>query len=340
MGGTTKGIKTATALINCEAAFGVTIPIVSLVDIYVQNNFNPAKITPAFRTDAGRITGARGVTNRQRETAEGMLSESLDASTELIVHGLALGYGNATATGSADPWTQTIKHPSVCTSSPKSTSFLQGIECAGLTQGYKSYKGASLSKMVISMKGQGRIELTREWKLDGSEVTQAAATFPASFLSLTYLLSSHLALKLYPNGGGAITISSSRLVSLQIEIDFGLTKRNRAGNSIYVPGWRFAGDKPSIKITFEVEGDKSDVIYGYFENDTLLTAQVVLDPGVVPSRAITMDMAKCYLIAEEGNDDTDPTLKCTIDEIDVIANQGPAIWSAKTGVAAYNVPLP
>ncbi|MEK6323626.1 MAG: phage tail tube protein [Acidobacteriota bacterium] len=339
MGGTTEAIRTATALPNKETTFGTLMTLASLVDMYVVNSFNAAMITPAYRTDEGKINGTRGKTRRQRETAEGQIDEPLDATSELITHGLAVGYGNDAVTGAADPYTHTIKHPVLCNLAPPSTSFLQGIVCAGLTAGYNSYKGCSLNQLVITSNGQGAIELSRQWKTDGSETAQGAATFPTAFLTLTYLLGSMATFKLYPNGGGAIDVTS-QLMSWKITIDFGLTKKKRANSGVFVPGWKYGKGKPAIKVEVVFAADKSDVIYGYFKNDTLLTLQLVLEPGVAPARTIQLDMSQCYVTCKEGGDDSEPTLECSIDELEVIANQGPAIWICKTGVAAYLVGLP
>jgi len=178
MGGTTEATRQATLLTAKEAVFGTAIVVANLIDMYVLNSFNPAVINKAYRTDANKINGTRGMTQRQLETAEGQLDEPMDASVELIAHSLAMGYGNEAVVGAGDPYTHTIKHPAVCTLVPPSTTFLQGIVCAGLTGGYKSYKGCSLNQLVITVNGQGAIEMTRQWKTDGSETTQAAATFP------------------------------------------------------------------------------------------------------------------------------------------------------------------
>lgn len=341
MGGTTEAIRLATSLANKEATFGTVMTLASLTDMFVLNSFNPAVITPTYRTDENKINGTRGKTQRQRANAEGQLDIPVDASVELIAWALAMGYGNDSVSGGGDPYTHTIKHPPVCTLAPPSTSFLQGIVCSGLTTGYKSYKGCSVNQIAITMNGQGPVELSVQLKLDGSETTQSGATFPTTFLSLSYLLGSMTTFKLYPNGGSALELSaggSNQLQSLKITIDFGLTKLKRASNTVYVPGWRWGKGKPNIKVEFVIAGDKSDVVYGYFAADTLLTLQAIFT--YTSSRLITLDMSNCYITAKENADDIEPTLECAVDEIDVIANQGPAIWIAKTGVAAYLVGLP
>lgn len=336
MAGTIEAYRMATLLSGCEAVFGTSQAMAALTDMWEQDAFNPFAITPGYRTNAKKIKGARGMTARQRETAEGAGSINDDASVELITWMLALGMGNDTPTGGGDPYTHTIKHPSLCSSAPKSTDFLQAIVCSGLTAGYKSFKGCALDKFSISGDTQGFLKLASSWKTDGSEVTQAGATPTSTFLSLSYLLNSMVSLKLYPNGGSVLDVSgggSNQLMSWKAEWDFGLTRLKRASNSIYVPGWRFGEGKPTLKISFVLAADKSDAVYGYFSNDTLLTLQLGLTFSA--SRLVTTDMSNCYIVVKEGSDGNEPTLECTVDEMDVIANQGPAIYTCKTAVPAY-----
>src|SRR6185503_8869770 len=149
---------------------------------------------------------------------------------------------------------------------------------------------------------------------------------PTTFMALNYLLGSMVTLKVYPNGGGVLDISS-QLQSMKITIDFGLTKSKRTTTGVYVPAWRYGKNKPTIKVEFVIAADKSDVVYGYFSGDTLLTLQAIMTFSA--SRLIQLDMSNCYIIAKENADDIEPTLDCSVDPIDVIANQGPAIWTAK-----------
>ncbi|MCI0489387.1 MAG: hypothetical protein L0229_22570 [Blastocatellia bacterium] len=339
MAGTIKAYRTALLTTAAEAVYGVQIADGSLTQWVEVNEFEPGKTEKTYRTDAGRIKGVRGITQRQLESAMGTMPRQMDASVEVITWLLALGLTNVASAGTVDPWTHTIKHPPVCTLVPKSTSLVEGIVCSGLTAGYKLFKGCVIEQLSIEMDGKGAVKLGWTWKTDGSETTKGSFTFPTSTLALTYLLGSMLTLELHPNGGGSIDITSL-LNSFKITLNFNVQPRKTSSSSVFVSGYRYGGDAPTVDIEFQVSADKSHAIYGYHENDTLLTLVATFDANVTPARSVVCSVSNCHINAEEDADDIEPVLNCKVSPLDIAANTGPAVWTCKTGVAAYLTPLP
>lgn len=341
MGGTIEAYRWMINYGKKEGAFGTQEADADIAagSWFEVNDFEPATVEKAYRTNQNRINGVRGKTQRQLKERSGKLSRKADASVEMITNLLLQGLGNFSIAGSGDPYTLTIKHPSVCTLYPISKSLVEGIVCAGLTSGYKLHKGACVSKITIEGDARGEVKLTYEYMHDGSETTKSSFTFATTPAVLTYLLGSHLNFKLYPNGSGALDITS-QILSWKIAIDFGLQVKKTANSSILVPQYKFGKGMPNLNVEFVVSADKTDAIYGYFDADTLLTLLLTLDAGVTPARSVSLLMSQCYITATEGADDLEPTLSCKVDEMDVIADSGPAIWTCKTGQALYLVASP
>jgi hypothetical protein len=339
MSGTTQAFRQAISIPSVEANFGTLLGLASLTQWIECNEFEPAKIEKQLRTNQNKIDGTRGKTNRQVVRRMGTIPRKMDASAEIITWLLGLGLGNVVSSGSSDPYTHTIKHPPLCTLYPYSTSLVEGIVCAGLTSGYKSYKGVTLDSITIEGDSAGEVKITWTWKHDGSETTQSSFTWPTTLQTLTYFSGQHCTLKLYPKGGSVLDITN-QLLSWKLTYNFNVVPTKVANNGLYVARYKYSKGAPNIGFEFVVSADKSDVIYGYADAETLLTMQHKLDAGTTPARSVQLDMSDIYITADEGSDDIEPTLTCKIDELDVIANTGPAIWTCKTGVAAYLQPLP
>jgi hypothetical protein len=340
MGGTIEAYRWAVGLAKKEAAYGVQVADADMTAWLEINDFEPAKVDKEYRTNVNRIKGARGKTLRQLKGRMGTIPRKSDASIEKITWLLALGLGNIASSGSVDPWTHVIKHPSLCTLKPPSTSIVEGIVCAGLTSGYKLYKGVSVDQISIEGGGgQDEVKLSYTLKHDGSETTKASFTFPSTAAVLTYLIGAHLKFELGPSGG-SFTDITTRILSWKITYNFGLTPSKTASSSVYVSSYKYSRGNPKISVEFELSGDKSSTEYGYSDADTLLMLQLTLDAGVTPLRSSVLLMDQIYIVAEESADDLEPTLKCKVDELDVIADTGPAIWVCRTGVPAYLVASP
>src|SRR6185369_7573889 len=128
MGGTTEAYRWAVAQEKKEGAYGTQVADVDIaVGVWLEiNDFEPAKVEKEYRTNANRIKGARGKTLRQLKGRMGTVTRKSDASVEVITWLLALGLGNVTTSGSGDPYTSTIKHPTLCALNPPSTSLIEG----------------------------------------------------------------------------------------------------------------------------------------------------------------------------------------------------------------------
>jgi hypothetical protein len=339
MAGTIEALRNGFSLPNVEAAFGTTIGMADLDQWIEVNDPEFVKIEKQFRTNEGKINGTRGKTQRQKFRQMGTAPFKVDASVEIITWLLGLGLGNVTTTGASDPYTHVIKHPTLCSLYPYSTSFVQGIVCSGLTSGYKSYKGCVVDTLTIEGDDAGEIKLSWTFKHDGSETAQASFTFQTSVDVFTYLIGSMMTMKLYPNGSGAIDITS-KVLSWKVTVNFNVQPTKVANSGLYVARYKYGKSSPKVSVEVKVSGDKSDAIYGYSDNETLCTYQLKLDAGTTPARSVQFDMSQVYVMADADSDDLEPTLSLKLDELDVIANTGPAIWTCKTGVAAYLVPLP
>jgi hypothetical protein len=338
MGGNINAFRQALSLTKREAVFGTQVADADLTTWVEMDEFAPAKIEKEFRTNAGRINGARGKTLRQVKSRAGMISRKMDATVEMVTSLLALGSGgNFASSGSADPWTHTGKDPTNCTNYPYSTSLVEGIVCAGLTSGYKLYKGVCVDQFTLEGSGRDEVKLTYNLKHDGSETTKSSFSFPSSLTALTGLLNSHLAFKLYPNGGG-VTDITDRVLSWKITKNYGVVPTKTANAGIYVPRYKYGKGNPNIAVEFVVTGDKSDAIYGYADAETLLTLQLSLT--VSASRSVSVLMDSIYITADEDADDLETTLSCKVDPLDIIADSGPDVWTCKTGSALYLVASP
>jgi len=338
MGGTIEAYEWAVGLAKKEGSYGVQVADADLTTWLEVDDFEPAKVEKQYRTNQNRIKGARGKTVRQLKGRMGTIPRKSVATVEAITWLLALGLGNISSSGSTDPWTHTIKHPSLCALKPSSTSLVEGVVCAGLTSGYKLYKGVCVDQITIEGGGgQDEVKLSYTLKHDGSETTKGSFTFPASVANYVGLIGAHLTFELGPSGG-AFTDITSRILSWKITYNFGLQPSKAANSSVYVSSYKYSRGNPKIDVEFELSGDKSSTEYGYSDADTLL--QLRLSLVVSSSRSVVLLMDQIYIVAEESADDLEPTLKCKVDELDVIADTGPAIWTCKTGIAAYLVASP
>jgi hypothetical protein len=140
--------------------------------------------------------------------------------------------------------------------------------------------------------------------------------------------------------GGSWTDITTRLLSWKVTVNFGPQPSKAANNSVYVSSYKYSNGNPHVDFDFTISGDKSSTEWGYSDADTLLQLRLTLDSGLTPARSVVMLMDQTYIIADEGSDDLEPTLVCKTDELDVVADTGPAIFTCKTGVAAYLVASP
>lgn len=337
MGGTIEAYKWAISLAKKEAAFSTQVPDVDMTKWLEIKSADFVVRTKDFRTNKGFINGTRGFTNYATKAAAGSLKRSFDFSPEVFAWLLAMQLGNLSTAGASDPYTHTLKHPSLCTLYPPSFSLVEGIVCAGLTGSQKLYKGCVVNKQELSGTEREPIEHTAEILHDGSETDKGSFSWPASVEAVSYCLNSHAAHKLNLYSAGDTDISS-QVLSWKVAIDSQLKPTKSASNSIYVPRYKYGRGAPMIDIELVISADKSDAIHDFWEADppTKLKYQLIIEPGLTPARTVTLVDAECFIQScEPGEDDLEPTLKLKLSSLDVVANTGPAVWTAKTGLAAY-----
>jgi hypothetical protein len=335
MPSTIDALRWAVGIPYIETPFGTQILDANLTSWIEIASADFAKIEKTFRTDRNQINGTRGATRYQLETAMGTIARKFDLSVEVFTWLLAMGLGNLSTSGAGDPWTHTIKHPSVCTLYPKSFSLIEGLVCAGLTATQKLYKGCTVEQLTITVNGKGAIEFGATIKHDGTETAKAAFTFPTSILPVTYLIGSQTTIKLNQFDQADADISA-QLQSLKITVNFGTTPTKAVTNGVFVQKYKYTKDHPNIDVELVISADKSDPVYVLWANNTKVKLQVTLDAGVSPLRTINLSIAEAYINScEQDSDDSEPTLTVKLDELDLITNSGPAVWVCKTGVAAY-----
>lgn len=336
MGGTTEAYRWAVSVAKRESAYGTQVPDNDLTKWFEVKDADFAKITKERRTNQQYINGVRGYNTFQVHSQTGMLRRRLDLSAELFTFLLAMQLGNYTASGAEDPYTHAVKHPSICTLFPNSFSLIEGIICSGLTGTQKLYKGCVVDKQEININGKLEIDHTVDIKTDGSETAKAAFSPPSSVEAVNYLLGNMCTLKLNPYAASDITISGDQFKSMKLTISSNLEVVKTINSGLYVPKYKFKKDSPKMDIEIVVAADKSDVIYGYYTSEERLQLQLTIEPGLTPARTISLDVPECFIEdCEQGAEDIEPTLKLKIEGLDLIANSGPALWSCKTGVAAY-----
>ena len=356
MGGTTKALKLATLLTGSEAVFATAMAALGstgptgLTDMWVNKTFNPHKVKKGLRTDEGSINATRGMTQRTVVTREGSLPISVDMTIELWTWALALMMGNDTVTGTSPEYTHTIKHPAICALSPPSTTFLQGIVCAGLTEGYKSLKGCVVDSIGLTVSAQKQVEMAISILTDGSETTEASLTFPTVFedtfiqggqAGWSFVEGSGVDLQLGPPGS-LVDISgagTNQLKSLKYDLNAGFEVVKRTSNGITVPQFRYGKNMPKLKFSAVVAADKSDTIYGYADGETVVEAIITFTAPSISSNARTsvVTLQNMYVQATESGDEDEPELTLDFEPIDLVSNQGPAIYVNKTGLAGYLV---
>jgi hypothetical protein len=335
MGGTTEAYKWAVSLVKKQVDFTTPIPDADLTKWLELKDAEFTKIEKQRRTNQQYVNGLRGYSNYQVHTQRGMLRRKFDLSTEVFSWLLHLQLGNLTTSGSVDPYTHTDKHPPICNLYPPAFSLIEGIVCPGLTGTQKLYKGCVVNKQEITINSKLEIDHTVELLTDGSETAKPAFSFPAAPEAVNYLLGGMLTLKLNPYAGSDLDVSS-QLQQLKISINSNLEPTKAVANGVLVPRYKFKKDSPKMDIEATFSADKSDVIYQYYENETRLRLQGLIDPALTPLRTVNLDVPECFIdTCEQGADDIEPTLKLKVEGLDVIANTGPATWVTKTGVAGY-----
>lgn len=337
---TPKSFVWATAFPKKETTFGggyATTPVYTDWPAGLAADFAQEEWT--YSDNSSEITGAVGApTEHTLEQKQATLSREFNCSVEVLTGFLAWALGTVTTTGSADPWTHTIKFPLPCTTNPPSFSFIELLSCAGFTATIWQYKGCTVDSIAVELSSKGYIKLTVNVKTDGSETAQTAFTAPTSQLTVRRLLGSMATLKYGPLGTETLT----GVRNIKFNIDLGLAIPPDISANTTVAQFIYGDNKPTIDVEFTIAGDKSHVLYGYAQAKTVCKLDLLIDAGVSPARSVELTMAQtiCTATVKPSGSENQITVKI-LEEANATdgtaANPRPATFVCKTGVTAYLV---
>lgn len=333
------GFKIVTALTKKEGTYGTQIADAALLDHVPVSEVAFTKPEIKYRTDEEEINGYLGASEAEQEDRMFSGSIKCQASVETITAFLIWALQNLSTSGSGDPYTHTLKFPSVCTLNPVSFSFIEMLDCSGATGTNKLYKGVCVDQIVIEGNGKQRVMLTVTFKTDGSETAKGSFTAPGAAITRKKLLGSHAVLQL-GTAGGSLTNYSSLLRTWKITINCGLVVPPNASNSTYVTEMQYGDKRPKIDFEFSLKCDKSHTLYAAADAGTLYQISFALDPSVSPARSVTLTMANGFLVAEPGRENREPRMNFKFNELHNSTNVGPATFVCKTANATYLVTSP
>ncbi|MEW6212556.1 MAG: phage tail tube protein [Acidobacteriota bacterium] len=332
-----RAFKWATALTKKESPYATQILDANLLDWFPVTEVDQVKTDIGFRTDEEEINGFLGATEVQVESRMGSLTRKFNASVEVITGFLAWALGNVTTTGAADPFTHTIKFPSVCVLNPPSFSLIEGFPCAGDTNTQTLFKGCCVDQITIEITGKGAVKMTVTVKTDGSETVKASFNFPATANTQKKLIGSNTVFQVGP-AGGAYTNYSSVFRSGKITINCGLIVPPNISGGIFVPEMQYGERQPSIDVEATIKADRAHALYLNYLNNDLLKLSLALDPGVSPARSVALTMANGFLeSADPGREGNELRLNLKFRELHNSTDSGPATFVCKTAAAAYLV---
>jgi hypothetical protein len=330
----------ATALAKKETTFGggfATDPVyvdwlAGLAADFVQEEWT-------YSDNDAEINGAMGApTEHTLEQKAGTLQREVICSAEALTSFLAWALGNLTTTGSADPWTHTIKWATPCAVNPPSFSFIELLSCAGATNTYWKYKGATVNSVAIELSSKGYIRMTVNIRTDGSETASVAFVPPTTVATVRRLLGNMATIKYGPAG----TETLANIRNIKFTIDLGLIIPPDISASTLVPQYQYGANKPTLEVEFTVQGDKGHLVYGYAQNSTKCILNMTIDAGVTPIRSVQLTMSQtiCTAVVKPSGPETQITVTVMgeANATDGTAtNPAPAKFVCKTGQATYLV---
>lgn len=330
---TSRSFNWATGLTKKEPAFGTAMDDSVLLDWLEVEEVDQAETNKEYRTNEKSINGRLGATEYELESATGQMTRKMQASVEAFAAFIIWITGRTTQTGSADPWTQTIKLPTVCTLTPPSFSLIEGLNCAGASATYTLFKGCSVESLTLEATGKSFATLTVNIKTDGSETAKAAFSFPASVKTVKKLLGRYMTLALGPLGTEDI---SADIRSFKLTVSTGLVIPPSVTGGIFVPKYQYQEGHPMVDFEFTMAGDRSSAIYGYYKNDTQLINDFFMNSGVTPLRSIRMTNAACYLESlKPTREGSEPRLAAKLKFLHNATDDGSATFITKSGASGY-----
>jgi hypothetical protein len=329
-----KAYKWVTDVNGKESAYGTPLADAALLD-WIVVNAPPAFAvrTPTYRDDSAEMSGFAGPRSLEIESWAGEKAFDMPASPELYGWLLALILGNVVTTGAADPWTHTFKWPSVCVLNPPSTSILEGPDCVGATADYKLYKGVIANEVSIAVQGRSTIQMGANMQHDGSETAKPAVVLPTTPFVFNKLLGGQSVFKLGPLGTENLS-GDFRAFSPVIGADAVVPDTIASG--IFIGEQQYGENAPTLELDFTIKGDKSHVVYGYFDAATTVKLDMLIDKGVAPARSIQwkMDSAKVVqaTMVPNGNE---TALQCKLRAQYNVTDSGPMTIVVKNGISGY-----
>ncbi|MEW6213181.1 MAG: phage tail tube protein [Acidobacteriota bacterium] len=312
-----------------ETTFGVIQADASLTDWVTPTEANFADVEISYRTDEEEINGYLGETEHQIEHKKGKVSRKFNGSVEIITWALAMMLGKVTSSGISPNFTHTIKFRDVCTVNPPSFSFVEALNCAGFTSTYFGYKGCVINSISLEVNGKGAVQVTIEIMHDGSETAKAAFTLPASATAVNKLLGSMLTLTV-----NAVDISSL-VRNFKLTLNAGITEPPSIAAGVNVAEYQYGEGSPKLDIEFTFKGDKSHAFYALFQNATVIPITAALTFNA--NRSISMTATKNVLQITERAQGNETQLVCKAMPEHNTTDQGPGVFTAKTGQATYLV---
>lgn len=328
------GFKIVLAIGYKETTYGGDILDANMLDLVPVMDVNFFKPQIKYRTDEEELNNYLGATEAQQEDRMFSFTIKVQASAEVLTWALAQVTGNVATTGSSDPYTHTIKFPSICTLNGPSFAIMELISCSGATGTYKKYKGCCIDQLTLEMDGKNRPVLTITGKADGTETANPSFSVPAAALTRQKFIGANVALQLGAAGGG-LTNYSSIYRTAKIVISAGLVIPPNVSNSLYVTEMQYGDKRPKIDFDFSLKCDKSHALYAAADAGTLYQTSLAINPGVTPLRSVTMTQANGYLDADPGRQGREPRMNFKFNELHNATDAGPATFVCKTAKAAY-----
>jgi len=323
-----RAIKAALALNRKEAAFGTQIPDGDLDDMVKMTDIDFAQVETTYRTDEDEITGFGGPTEHEVESKTGSLARKFNASVETIAAFVFWLLGRVTTTG-AGPFTHVGKWPSICTLIPPSFSMIEGLDCPGSTGTIWLYKGMVVDSLTIEVNGKAAVVLTLNLKTDGSETAKASFTFPTSYAAVNRLLGSMLTIKLGP----ALENISSVFRTLKITINAAMEEPPNVAAGVNVAEYQYGDQKPDLQIELSIKGDKSHAVYGYYQNNTNVKFEALLQKAAGAS--VKLGCEKGVVKVTPGREGRETRLNITYMPEWNTTDDGPGTWTIINSVASY-----
>jgi hypothetical protein len=342
MAGTPRSQVIAFGLGIKEATFGAASPDMDLTTWIACNTCEFPERDPKFRDDSKDINGFIGPTLRQVQSISGKKGWKFEASAESLRWASEMQLGKTTITGSADPYSSTVKWRDVCTIDPPSFSYVHGLNCLGSTGTIYRRKGTVISQQTIEVKGKGPIMQSLNLEDDGSMVADSGFAFPAAATSVATLLGSMCQLQ-FGAVGSLVNLSTSlRLRSWKATINSQIKNIEVPNSSTFVDEYQYGEEAPTLDVDFAIKGDESSPEFGLFKVDsgapTLCQMIMTIDNGGAPDRLWQLTMTNCHILAcvpkPAGNE---VQLNIKLGVLNTTTDAGPGQILCKTGLATSMV---